>query len=136
MAFGVDACQCHGNLLWRPAQLQEMLDNSKQNGVGVQLGLRACVPTALHTTALGSGAAVLPMAGVAGDFAADGAGCSAQYLCNGPDAKVQLAQTGQSQAVFRLELLIRFGGSGLHLLTLQDRRCCTSDLNPPWNKKL
>jgi hypothetical protein len=30
---------------------------------------------------------------------------------------------------------LNVNGGVLHLLTLQDRRCCTSDLNPPWQIK-
>jgi hypothetical protein len=41
-----------------------------------------------------------------------------------------LMETGQRHAFFRLELSVRFG-SWIHLMTLLDFRCCTSDLNPP-----
>ena len=132
MAGGIQACQCQGNLLGRPAQPQQMDYQGQQNRLGMQLDRWPAATSALQGQIPGMCAAVATGAGIALQLPADGCWGAVQLPRDGAYAVVLLPQAGNRDAVFRLELVIVRGG-GWHLRTLQVGRCCTSLLNPPCN---
>lgn len=134
MAGGIQACQCQGNLLRRPAQPQQMDYQGQQNRLGMQLDRWPAATSALQGQILGMCAAVATGAGIALQLPADGCWGAVQLPRDGAYAVVLLPQAGNRDAVFRLELVIVRGGAW-HLRTLQVGRCCTSLLNPPSQQK-
>jgi hypothetical protein len=80
----------------------------------------------------GHRAAIMAILAIAPKRPADGTGRPLAGFSHRPDAVGLLMETSQRHAFFGLELCVRFGG-GLHLKTLLDFRCCTSDLNPPFS---
>lgn len=130
VALGVDARQCQGNLLGRPAQTQAMAHHAEQHALSIELASRASQHATLAAAIMRWGAGVVSIAGVTPQLAADGCRRASKYAGNGSDAQALLVQAGKGHSVFRLELAV--GSRNVwHLLTLQVCRCCTSDLNPP-----
>ena len=131
MPFGVDLCHDQGDLLGRPASLQQTPYDLEQHGVGVQFTRR----TSLRATTLAACCAGVRLAcGVATQLTADGAGRAAKHARDLTHAAVLLPEAGEGHAVFGLELVVG-SGFGRHLRTLQHGRCCTSDFNPPLQLK-
>ena len=71
-------------------------------------------------------------------FTADGGRRALQHAGNGANTNTLLAQAGNGDAIFGLELDGRAATGSWHLRTVCDRRCCTSGLNPPsrhWRRR-
>jgi len=107
-----------------------MTDNIKRHRAGMQFTERTSLATTCLTAAMRHPAAIMAILAIAPKLPADGAGRPLEGFSHRPDAIGLLMETGQRHAFFRLELSVRFG-SWIHLMTLLDFRCCTSDLNPP-----
>lgn len=132
MAFGVDARQCQGNLLGRPAIPQKVAHHGQQDGVRVQFTSWTRPLSAVQASLLRLDAGVLTLGTVAPELPADGAGRTVQDTGHGANAVALLFQAGQCHTIFWLELVVVFV-AGAHLVTLTVNRCCTSLLNPPLN---
>ena len=96
MTFGVDACQCQGNLLWRPACQQEMMDHTEQTGADMKSALRSGALPAVLAALSGLRAGVATGISVATQLPADCAGRPIQHASDGPDTVFFLLQAGDS----------------------------------------
>ncbi len=67
--------------------------------------------------------------GVSREFAADRGGRTPECAGHGPHARTRRGHARDRHALLRLKLLV--GRSSLHLCTLPEEGCCTSDLRPP-----
>ena len=74
MTFGVDVCQCQGNLLWRPVHKQEMMNHTEQTGADMKSALRSGALPAVLAALLDLRAGVATGIRVAAQFSADCAG--------------------------------------------------------------
>lgn len=108
-----------------------MAHDTKHDALRIELARRAGAQAALVAAPLSGSACVCPFAAIALQFTADGGWRALQHAGNGANTNTLLAQAGNGDAIFGLELDVRAATGGWHLRTLCDRRCCTSGLNPP-----
>ena len=106
MTFGVDACQCQGNLLWRPVHKQEMMNHTEQTGADIKSALRSGPLPAALAALLDLRADVDTDISVAAQFPAKCAGRPMQHASHGMDAALLLLQAGKCYVIFRLRLAV------------------------------
>ena len=108
MAFGVKVREHQGDLLRRPAQMQEMLHHAQHQSVGVMLGLRTGLTTAMPARLLGADARVAVCLAIAPKLPADRAGRPLENPRHGTDAVALLLQAGDCNPVFSVKVRIAF----------------------------
>lgn len=109
MAFGVDACQCEGNLLRRPALTQKMMHHTKQDALTMQLLGGPALSASLAATGGGDLAGVACVLGIALELSRDGTGRAFEPQSNLRERVLLVEQRGDGHAFFGLKLLIALG---------------------------
>jgi hypothetical protein len=118
-----------GNLLGRPLPVQHGQQGAPQDVIMMELGRRARLDSSRPAQRLRRQARVGPVtANVEGKLTADGPGRTPQRTGYGPHARTRLTQARNRHALLRLKLSVC--RTGLHLCTLPEAGCWTSDLRP------
>ncbi len=119
-----------GDLLRRPLPIQQSQHRAPPSVLRIELRYRARLnPPRLPHGLRRQARVATQRTAVSPQFTADGARRAPECAGHGPHTRTALAHARNRHALLRLKLLVR--SSALHLSTLPEARCCTSDLRPP-----